>query len=152
MAKAAKALRDAGVKIQVGGHGQLQGISPHWETWSLVQGGFSNWEALRAFTIDGADSIGFGKQLGSLEAGKKADLVVLNANPLEDIRATADTRYVMVNGRLFDVDADMAEVGHRAAPAPTFYWQRHQDGHGYGVEYGPTMPCHCPKSGVPHRH
>ena len=152
VAKAAKALRDAGVKIQVGGHGQLQGISPHWETWSLVQGGFSNWEALRAFTIDGADSIGFGKQLGSLEAGKKADLVVLNANPLEDIRATADTRYVMVNGRLFDVDADMAEVGHRAAPAPTFYWQRHQDGHGYGVEYGPTMPCHCPKSGVPHRH
>ena len=150
--KAAKALRDAGVKIQVGGHGQLQGISAHWEAWSLAQGGFSNWEALRAFTIDGVDSIGFGKQLGSIEAGKKADLVVLNTNPLEDIRATADTRYVMVNGRLFDVDADMAEVGNRAVPAPTFYWQRHRDGHGYGIEYGPTMPCHCPKSGVPHRH
>lgn len=152
VAKAKKALRDAGVRIQVGGHGQLQGISPHWEAWSLVQGGFSNWEALRAFTFDGVDSIGFGKQLGSLEVGKKADLVVLNSNPLDDIRATADTRYVMVNGRLFDVDADMAEIGHRATPAPTFYWQRHKDGQGYGVEYGPTMPCHCPKSGVPHRH
>ncbi|MCX7563898.1 amidohydrolase family protein [Xanthomonadaceae bacterium XH05] len=152
VARAKKALRDAGVKIQVGGHGQLQGLSPHWEAWSLVQGGFTNWEALRAFTIDGVDSIGFGKQLGSLEAGKKADLVVLNSNPLDDIRATADTRYVMVNGRLFDVDADMAEIGNRAVPAPTFYWQRHQDAHGYGVEYGPTMPCHCPKSGVPHRH
>ena len=56
--------------------------------------------------------------------GKRADLVVLNSNPLENIRATIDTRYVMVNGRLFDVDADMAEIGHRQARAPEFYWQR----------------------------
>ena len=152
VAKAAKALRDAGVKIQVGGHGQLQGLSVHWEIWSLVQGGFSNWEALRAATIDGVDLIGLGKELGSLEAGKKADIVVLNANPLEDIRASADTRYVMVNGRLFDVDADMAEIGNRAVPAPTFYWQRHRDGRSFGAEYGPTVPCHCPKSGAGHAH
>lgn len=152
VAKAAKALRDAGVKIQVGGHGQLQGQSVHWEIWSLTQGGFSNWEALRAATIDGVDLIGLGKQLGSLEPGKKADLVVLDSNPLEDIRATADTRYVMVNGRLFDVDADMAEIGNRAAKAPTFYWQRHRDGRSYGAEYGPTVPCHCPKSGQAHAH
>ncbi|PJK04131.1 amidohydrolase [Lysobacteraceae bacterium NML71-0210] len=150
VAKSLKRLRDSGVKIQVGGHGQLQGLSPHWETWSLVQGGFSNWEALRAFTIDGVDSIGFGKQLGSLEVGKKADLVVLNRNPLDDIRATADTRYVMVNGRLFDVDADMAEIGHRQAPAPTFYWQRHREGLRFGEQYGPTGVCHCPKSGHGH--
>ncbi|MGE0209957.1 MAG: amidohydrolase family protein, partial [Lysobacteraceae bacterium] len=152
VAKAAKALRDAGVKIQVGGHGQLQGQSVHWEIWSLVQGGFSNWEALRAATIDGVDLIGLGKELGSLEAGKKADLVVLNANPLDDIRASADTRYVMVNGRLFDVDADMAEIGNRAVPAPTFYWQRHRDGRSFGAEYGPTVPCHCPKSAAGHAH
>ncbi|MBB5207404.1 amidohydrolase family protein [Chiayiivirga flava] len=152
VAKAAKALRDAGVKIQVGGHGQLQGLSPHWETWMLTQGGFSNWEALRAFTFDGVDLLGLGKELGSIEAGKKADLVVLDSNPLDDIRATADTRYVMVNGRLFDVDADMAEIGNRAVPAPTFFWQRHRDGKTYGLEYGPTMPCHCPKSGAAHRH
>ncbi len=152
VAKAAKALRDAGVRIQVGGHGQLQGMSAHWEIWSLVQGGFTPWEALRAATIDGVDLIGLGKALGSIEVGKKADLVVLNTNPLENIRASADTRYVMVNGRLFDVDADMAEIGNRAVPAPTFFWQRHRDGQNFGVEYGPTMPCHCPKSGVAHRH
>jgi len=150
--KAAKALRDAGVRIQVGGHGQLQGQSAHWEIWSLVQGGFTQWEALRAATFDGADMIGFGAQLGSIEAGKKADLVVLNSNPLDDIRATADTRYVMVNGRLFDVDADMAEIGNRAEKAPVFFWQRHGEGRGFGIEYGPTAPCHCPKSGGGHRH
>ncbi|MHB8912184.1 MAG: amidohydrolase family protein [Lysobacter sp.] len=145
VAKAVKQLRDAGVRIQVGGHGQLQGLSPNWETWMLVQGGFSNFEALRAATFDGADMLGLGTQLGSLEVGKQADLVVLNSNPLENIRATVDTRYVMVDGRLFDVDADMAEVGNRAEPAPNFYWQRHRAGQTFGLEYGPTAVCHCPK-------
>lgn len=148
VAKAAKKLRDNGIRIQIGGHGQLQGLSPNWEIWSLTQGGFSNYEALRAATIDGADLLGLSKQIGSLEAGKRADLVVLNTNPLENIRATIDTRYVMVNGRLFDVDADMAEVGGKQRAAPNFYWQRHRDGKTFGTEYGPTVPCHCPKSGM----
>jgi len=152
VAKSAKRLRDAGVRIQTGGHGQLQGLSLNWETWLLTQGGFSNWEALRAATIDGADSIGFGADLGSLEVGKKADLVVLNSNPLDNIRATIDTRYVMVNGRLFDVDADMAEIGGKQRPAPEFYWQRHGDGRTFGIEFGPTATCHCPKSGMGHSH
>jgi len=151
VAKSLKTLRDAGVRIQIGGHGQLQGLSPNWEIWSLTQGGMSNWEALRAATIDGADLIGLSKQLGSIEAGKRADLVVLNSNPLDNIRSTIDTRYVMVNGRLFDVDADMAEIGHQQARAPKFYWQRHRDGRSFGIEYGPSAPCHCPKSAV-HRH
>lgn len=149
---AAKKLRDAGVRIQTGGHGQLQGLSLNWETWMLAQSGFSNWEALRAATFDGADLLGLSKQLGSIEAGKRADFVVLNTNPLEDIRATIDTRYVAVNGRVFDVDGDMAEVGGRQRKAPEFYWQRHRDGHSFGVEYGPTAMCHCPKSGVRHTH
>jgi len=149
VAKAAKALRDAGVGIQVGGHGQMQGLAPHWEIWMLTQGGFSNFEALRAATIDGADYIGFSRQLGSLEAGKRADLVVLNGNPLDDIRATADTAQVMVNGRLFDV-ATMAEIGGQQAPAPVFHWQRHAAAKPFGIQYGPTAPCHCPKGSHTH--
>lgn len=128
VAKAAKTLRDAGVKIQVGGHGQLQGMSANWEIWMLTQGGFSNFEALRAATIDGADYLGLSKQIGSLEVGKQADLVVLNSNPLENIQATIDTGYVMVDGRLFDVAKDMAEIGNRGEAAPVFHWQRDRDG------------------------
>ncbi|WP_394539426.1 amidohydrolase family protein [Lysobacter enzymogenes] len=151
VSKSVKTLRDAGIKIQVGGHGQLQGLSANWEIWMLTQGGMSNFQALRAATIDGADYLGLSKSLGSLEAGKKADLVVLNSNPLENIRATIDTRYVMVDGRLFDVDADMAEIGNKAEKAPLFYWQRHRDGRTFGAEYGPTSVCHCPKGHGPHQ-
>ncbi|GAB3730377.1 amidohydrolase family protein [Luteimonas pelagia] len=148
VAKAAKTLRDAGVKIQVGGHGQLQGLATHWEIWMLTQGGFSNFEALRAATIDGADYLGLADGIGSIEVGKQADLVVLDANPLEDIRATDDTRYVMVDGRLFDVAAGMAEIGNRGTPAPSFYWQRHGAGQSFGLQFGPTVPSHCPKGGA----
>jgi imidazolonepropionase-like amidohydrolase/Tol biopolymer transport system component len=152
VAKAAKKLRDAGIKISTGGHGQLQGLSLNWETWMLTQGGFSNFEALRAATINGADMIGLSRQIGSLTPGKRADFVVLNSNPLENIRATIDTRYVAVNGRVFDVDADMAEVGGKGRKAPQFYWQRHHEGRSFGIEYGPSAPCHCPKSGTLHAH
>jgi Tol biopolymer transport system component/imidazolonepropionase-like amidohydrolase len=150
VAKAAKKLRDQGVGIQVGGHGQLQGLAPHWEIWSLTQGGFSNWEALRAATIDGADYLGLSKELGSLEAGKRADLVVVDGNPVADIRDSDNTALVMVNGRLFDANT-MAEIGGLERPAPQFFWQRSGNGVQMGVEYGPTAPCHCPKS-TPHRH
>lgn len=152
VARSLKALRDAGVRIQTSSHGQMQGLANHWEIWMLVQGGFSHFEALRAATIDGAESIGLGHAFGSLEPGKLADLVVLGGNPLEEIRESASTAMVMVGGRLFDLGQDMAEIGGRETPAPQFFWQRHGEGRSFGLQYGPTMPCHCPKSGVPHRH
>ena len=138
VAKQAKRLRDAGVKILVGGHGQMQGLSQNWEIWSLVQGGFSPWQALRAATIDGADHLGFASELGSIEVGKRADLVITNTNPLDNIQNTIDTAYVMVNGRLFDTTT-MAEIGGKNRRAPVFYFNQQQTGLSVGQEYGPTM-------------
>ena len=89
-------------RMAVGSHGQLQGVGYHWEMWAMGAGGASNHDILRAATILGAEAIGFGKQLGSIEEGKFADLVVLNSNPLDDLRNTVDILYVMKDGRLYD--------------------------------------------------
>ena len=84
----AKRLADAGVPVNMGAHGQLQGLGAHWEMWMLAQGGMTPIEVLRAATINPARSLGLDKELGSIEPGKLADLVVLDRNPLENIRNT----------------------------------------------------------------
>lgn len=86
LARAAKRILDAGGQIQLGAHGQLQGLGARWELWMFEQDGMTPLEALRAATLSGAQYLGMGAHLGSLEPGKFADLVVLDANPLENIR------------------------------------------------------------------
>jgi len=118
----AKDLTDAGVKVNMGAHGQLQGLGAHWETWMLKQGGMTNMEALQAATINGANYIGAGNDIGSLEVGKLADLIVLTSNPLVDIENTQTVEMVMVNGRLYDATT-MNEIGNRNKERRPFFWE-----------------------------
>ena len=86
----------------IGSHGQLQGLGYHWEVWSVASGGMSNMNALRTATILGATALGLDKELGSIEEGKLADIIIMDANPLQNIRNTNTIRYVIKNGRLYD--------------------------------------------------
>ena len=122
VAKTAKDLVAAGVKLNMGAHGQLQGLGAHWETWMLASGGLSNHEALKAATINGANYIGAGQDIGSIEVGKLADLIVLDKNPLEYIENTKTIEHVMINGRLYDTNT-LNEVGNNPKPRAPFYWE-----------------------------
>jgi imidazolonepropionase-like amidohydrolase len=122
IAKGAKQILDAGGLVQLGAHGQLQGLGAHWELWMLQQGGMTNLEALRAATLDGARYLGMDGDLGSIEKGKLADLVVLDRNPLENIRNSESIHMVVLNGRVMDAKT-LNETGPEGRKRLPFWFE-----------------------------
>jgi imidazolonepropionase-like amidohydrolase len=130
VSQSCKKLADSGVKVNLGAHGQIQGIGAHWELWMLKQGGMSTMQALECATINGAYYIGMEKDLGSLEKGKLADLVVLEKNPLIDIKNSELIIYTMANGRLYDA-ATMNETGNYDVKRGKFFWEDEKYGNAF---------------------
>ena len=121
-AREARKLADRGIQVNIGAHGQQDGIGTHWEMWSFVKGGWTPLQALQAATISPARTLGLVKDLGSLEPGKLADLVVLDANPLENIRNSEKVAQVMIGGRLYDASTLNERVtGNRVRQA--YWWE-----------------------------
>ncbi|MGS0695806.1 amidohydrolase family protein [Shewanella sp. 0m-4] len=104
VARVANELNEVGIKANIGAHGQREGLAAHWEMWMFAQGGMSNLEVLKTATINPAKHFAMDHQIGSIKQGKLADLIVIDGNPLEDIRVTDRVTYTMVNGKLFNAE------------------------------------------------
>jgi imidazolonepropionase-like amidohydrolase len=122
ISKAANALALKGVKINLGAHGQREGLGAHWEMWMLSQGGMKNHDVLKAATINGARYLGLDKDIGSLEVGKLADVIVIDGNPLVDIRVSEKVTHTMVNGRLYDA-SNGDQIQPTAVKRGKFFWE-----------------------------
>ena len=123
VAKVAKELNDEGIVANIGAHGQREGLGAHWEMWMFAQGGMTNLEALKTATINPAKTFAVDHQLGSIKKGKLADLIVIDGNPLKDIRVTDKVTHTMVNGKLFDAETMNQLNGYKAKRKP-FYFEK----------------------------
>ena len=117
-----KALVAANGLAGIGSHGQLQGLGYHWELWSVASANMKNHDALKIATISGATALGLEGDLGSLEAGKLADIVILDKNPMDNLRNTNTLTYVVKNGRVYKADS-LDEVWPKELKAAPFAWQ-----------------------------
>jgi hypothetical protein len=128
VARGAADVVHAGGKVALGAHGQLQGLGPHWELWAHAGVGGSPdhpaltpLEAWRVATTAAAEKIGFSADLGSVEAGKLADFLVLTADPLADIHNSTAIKWVVKNGTVYDAST-LREEWPAAKDLPAFFW------------------------------
>jgi imidazolonepropionase-like amidohydrolase len=110
------------VKVNLGAHGQREGLATHWELWMLVQGGMTPHQALQCATINGARYLGMDKSLGSLEPGKLADVIVIDGDPLSDIHQSKKVELTIAGGRVYD-SASMKELSPNAGQEPKVWWR-----------------------------
>jgi Tol biopolymer transport system component len=132
-------LERAGGLVGVGSHGQLQGLGYHWEMWMLASGGMTPMEALRCATSNGAKIIGRPSELGSLEPGKLADLIILDKNPLDDIHNTNTIHWVMKNGELYEGDTLNEVWPEQKKLEPLYFWNFDKPKPGEPLSYGKTV-------------
>ncbi len=132
-AREAKKISDRGIKVSIGAHGQQPGIGAHWEIWSFARGGFSAVEALKTATIYPAQSLGMEKDVGSLEVGKLADLLVLTADPTANVRDSDKIESVMIGGRMYDAKT-MQEIATGTGGRQAYWWEAGQGGSAGGSE------------------
>ncbi|MGI2171547.1 amidohydrolase family protein [Shewanella sp. MF05960] len=123
VARVANELNDLGVKVNIGAHGQREGLAAHWEMWMFAQGGMSNMDVLKTATINPATTFGMDHQLGSIKPGKLADLIVIDGDPLTDIRSTDKVTYTMVNGKLFNSET-MNELNGDKQKRKAFFFEK----------------------------
>jgi imidazolonepropionase-like amidohydrolase len=122
VASTATALQRAGVAVNLGAHGQREGLAAHWEMWTLGRGGMTPLEIIRVATLNGAKYLGLNKDIGSLEPGKLADLAIIDGDVLADIRHSDRVIQVMLNGRLYDT-ATMNEAGAISKARKPFFFE-----------------------------
>jgi len=118
-----KRLMERGVSIHSGAHGQREGLGTHWDIWAFAMGGMTEYEALKTATINPARYMGLDGDIGSIAPGKLADMIVLDGNPLDDIRVTDNLAQVMLNGRLYNA-ATLDETVTGDHDTRPFYWER----------------------------
>jgi Tol biopolymer transport system component len=131
-------LERAGGLVGVGSHGQLQGLGYHWEMWMLASGGMTPIEVLRCATVNGSQIVGRPQDIGSIEPGKLADLLILDKNPLEDIHNTNSVHWVMKNGELFEGDTLDQIWPEQKKLEPLFFWNYDAPKAGEPLSYGKT--------------
>src|SRR6266404_3490809 len=135
MAKLAR----AGGLVGVGSHGEMQGIGYHWEMWMLASGGMTPLEVLRCATVNGSKIIGRPADLGSIEPGKLADLVIMDKSPLDDIHNTNTIHWVMKNGELFEGDTLNQVWPQQKKLEPLWFWNNYDvPKPGEPLSYGKT--------------